>query len=62
MAESLTRSLLSYSATELAEEADQGVRSHAPEQKWSVRNSVLFIIAASLTLWALIILGIREII
>ncbi len=36
-------------------------RSYATEKKWSVRQSILFAFVMSVVLWALIILGVRQI-
>ena len=36
-------------------------RSYATEKKWSVRQSILFVFVMSVVLWALIILGFRQI-
>ncbi len=36
-------------------------RSYAAAKKWSVRKSILFAFVMSAVLWALIILGIRQI-
>ncbi len=36
-------------------------RSYATEKKWSVRQSILFAFMMSVVLWALIILGVRQI-
>ena len=37
-------------------------RSYATAKKWSDRKSVLFVCVMSFVLWALIILGVRQII
>ncbi len=36
-------------------------RSYAAAKKWSVRKSILFVFVMSVVLWALIILGVRQI-
>ncbi len=36
-------------------------RSYATEKKWSARQSILFVFVMSVVLWALIILGVRQI-
>ena len=36
-------------------------RSNAIEKKWSARQSILFVFDMSVVLWALIILGVRQI-
>ena len=36
-------------------------RSYATEKKWSVSQSILFVFVTSAVLWALIILGARQI-
>ncbi len=36
-------------------------RSYATAKKWSVRKSILFVFVMSVVLWALIILGVRQI-
>ncbi len=36
-------------------------RSYATEKKWPARQSVLFVFVMSVVLWALIILGVRQI-
>ena len=35
--------------------------SYATEKKWSTRQSILFVFVMSVVLWALIILGVRQI-
>ena len=36
-------------------------RSYATEKQWSVRQSILFMFVMSVVLWALVILGARQI-
>ncbi len=36
-------------------------RSYATEKKWSARQSIHFVFVMSVVLWALIILGVRQI-
>ncbi len=36
-------------------------RSYATAKKWSVRQSILFVFVTIIVLWALIILGVRQI-
>ncbi len=36
--------------------------AHEADQRWSLGRSALFIIAASILLWAIIVLGVRELI
>ncbi len=45
------------STTALADEK----RSYATKKKWSARQSILFVFVMSVVLWALIILGVRQI-
>ncbi len=35
-------------------------RSYATAKKWSVRQSILFVFVTNVVLWALIILGVRQ--
>ncbi len=36
-------------------------RSYATEKKWSARQSILFMFVMNVVLWALVILGVRQI-
>lgn len=36
--------------------------AHENDQRWSVRRSILFIMAVNVVLWATIVLGVRELI
>ncbi len=57
LAEQQAESLEVRSPTALADEE----RSYATKKKWSARQSILFVFVMSVVLWALIILGVRQI-
>ncbi len=57
LAEQQAEILEMRSPTALADEE----RSYATEKKWSARQSIIFVFVMSVVLWALIILGVRQI-